>query len=61
MELEKALESAKRWASTARAMEKNARSSGYSFMASDNANEAEVLETLVAEIERSMNYEREHD
>lgn len=60
MELEKALERAKSWASSARALEKIARNGGYRFMASDSGDEAEVLETLVAEIERSMNHEQ-HD
>lgn len=50
---DEALESAKRWAQAARAMEKIARSSGYRFMASESGNEADVLETLIEEIERT--------
>ena len=61
MEIEKALESAKRWASTARAMEKIARSGGYRFMASENGNEAEVLETLIAAIEERKEHTHEHE
>ena len=51
MELGEAIKNAKRWAASARALEKISRSGGYRFMASDSRNEAEVLETLIAEIE----------
>ena len=51
MELDEAIKNAKRWATSARALEKASRSGGYRFMASDSGNEAEVLETLIAEIE----------
>lgn len=51
MELDEAIKNAKRWAASARALEKISRSGGYRFMASDSKNEAEVLETLIAEIE----------
>lgn len=51
MELDEAIKNGKRWAASARALEKISRSGGYRFMASDSGNEAEVLETLIAEIE----------
>lgn len=47
MEIDEAIERAKRWATTARALEKGAKNGGYKFMASDAGDEAEVLETLV--------------
>lgn len=57
MELEEAIKNAKRWAASARALEKICRSGGYRFMASDSGNEAEVLETLIAEIEKEKENE----
>ena len=52
MSIEDAIKCAKRWADSARALQKICKSGGYKFMASDSGNEAEVLETLIAAIEK---------
>ena len=56
MNLNEAIENAKRWASSARALEKICRSGGYQFMAGDSQKEAEVLETLIAALEKGEQY-----
>lgn len=52
MEIDKAIEKARRWATKARALEKAGRASGYKFMASESGDEAEVLEALIDVAER---------
>jgi hypothetical protein len=52
MSIKEAISIAKEWAASARALERINKKAGYTFMARDAGNEAEVLEVLISACEK---------